>query len=95
MEINQVLEERGNNYGSFKDNAELSQALKESVRYFAGYKDLTYAQSEAIDNICQKMARIINGDSNYEDNWVDIIGYSQLALNEIKNSKTIIGTLKL
>lgn len=32
---------------------------------------------------------------NYEDNWVDIIGYSQLALNEIRNNKTATGSLKV
>lgn len=41
------------------------------------------------------MARIANGDPNYEDNWVDIIGYSQLVLNEIRNNETATGSLKV
>jgi hypothetical protein len=31
--------------------------------------------------IANKLARIVNGDANYRDSWVDIIGYAQLVLD--------------
>lgn len=95
MGIKNILDERGNRYGEFADNAKLSQALKYDLIYFEGYNQLSEIHKEALDNICQKIARIVNGDPNYEDNWVDIIGYSQLVLNEIKTDKTVTGGLKV
>jgi len=48
---------------------------------------------EALDMIQHKIARILNGDPYYEDSWVDVIGYAQLALDRIRedteNRKTI------
>lgn len=79
--IENVLKERGNRYGEYVDNANISQELKMILN--KGKSSLDNSHKEALHNICQKMARIVNGDPNYEDNWVDIIGYAQLALNEI------------
>jgi hypothetical protein len=39
---------------------------------------------EAIHMIIHKLSRMVNGDPDYEDNIVDIIGYAQLLLNEIR-----------
>lgn len=44
-------------------------------------------RKEALDNICQKIARVVNGDQFYEDNWVDIQGYAKLALDYIREHK--------
>ena len=97
MEIKPILEERGSRYGKFKNNAEVSQYLKFTIKsaFNSNNHKIYDYHYEALDNICQKMARIANGDPNYEDNWVDIIGYSQLALNEIRNNKTTTGSLKV
>ena len=37
----------------------------------------------ALDMICNKMARIVNGDPNYIDNWHDIAGYATLVEQEL------------
>jgi hypothetical protein len=34
--------------------------------------------------ICVKLARIVNGDPDYPDNWADIIGYCTLVLRRIE-----------
>ena len=35
--------------------------------------------------IAHKMGRIVNGDPYYDDSWVDIVGYAQLVINELKH----------
>ena len=40
-------------------------------------------QREAMEMICQKMARIMNGDPNYSDSWHDIAGYATLVANRL------------
>ncbi len=37
--------------------------------------------------IFHKIARIINGDPNYADSWVDIAGYATLVANRLENKK--------
>lgn len=86
-EINNVLKQRGKIYGSYAKNAKLSQKLKDIIRDDISHTYIPYEQREALDNILQKIARIINGDTFYEDNWIDIIGYSQLALDAIREAK--------
>lgn len=82
-EIAQVLEERGKRYGSFVTNGAISQELKQVVAKWDTGK-LKPMQVEALDMIMQKIARILNGDPNYTDSWVDIAGYAQLIVNELE-----------
>ena len=37
--------------------------------------------------ICNKMARIVNGDPNYIENWHDISGYSTLIENSLMTTE--------
>jgi len=78
-DINKTLEERGETYGGFAENSETSQKLKNVIYAHNCYSYLNYSQREALDAICQKIARIMNGDANYTDNWHDIAGYATLA----------------
>ena len=41
-------------------------------------------QAEAIDMIFSKLARILNGDPNYADNWIDIAGYATLVADRLE-----------
>ena len=34
--------------------------------------------------ISHKIARIMNGDPNYADNWIDIAGYATLVANRLE-----------
>ncbi|WP_395143677.1 DUF6378 domain-containing protein [Moraxella atlantae] len=81
--IDDILKERGNNYGSFYSNALISQALKHTIKHGSTYNELSYCQKEALDMIVHKIARIVNGDNTYLDSWIDIIGYSQLVIDEM------------
>ena len=83
--IEEVLNQRQAAYGSFTKNAEVSQMLKYFMTQGTNYKQMPVAHREALEMIVHKIARIVNGDPNYIDNWVDIIGYSQLVIEEIKS----------
>lgn len=75
--IDKILTERGSRYGDFKDHAEMACALKD-VFIKAGYLDKPAYVRQALDVIADKIARMLNGDCLYLDNWVDIQGYSKL-----------------
>lgn len=83
--IEEVLNQRQATYGSFTKNAEVSQMMKYFMTQGTNYKQMPVPHREALEMIVHKIARIVNGDPNYIDNWVDIIGYSQLVIEEIKS----------
>lgn len=83
MSINQTLEQRGSRYGKFKDVAATTYALQEILREASNHEHMTDDQVIALDMICNKMARIVNGDSSYIDNWHDIAGYATLVEQEL------------
>lgn len=77
VSIGETIEERGKNYGDFKDVAEMSQRLK--VVLLDTHTQLKPHQKEAGEMICVKLARIFAGKNpSYEDNWRDIAGYAVL-----------------
>ena len=82
MAIADTLDERQSTHGNFARNAQLSQELKDVCR-LNKIQSLSDVQAEALDNICQKMARILTGNPNHADNWHDIAGYAMLAEREL------------
>lgn len=82
--VQETLQERGSRYGDFTENARISQQLKSLMAGFSGWGELNYVQREALTMIAQKIARILNGDPNYRDNWHDIQGYARLAEERCK-----------
>jgi hypothetical protein len=84
-DIDTTLTDRGKRYGTFAGHAEVSQQLKEvlSTNLLTRGKVLDEDQREALEMICHKMARIVNGDPNYADSWVDIAGYAKLVADRL------------
>ena len=78
MSIEQTLAERGNRYGDFATHAGISQSLKEVMVATPQWAEMPTYQREALEMIAHKIARILNGDPNYADNWHDIQGYARL-----------------
>ncbi len=78
MNIDQTLAERGARYGRFEDHAVTAQKLQDVIRDHPGWAGLAPDQRQALQVICDKIARMLNGDPNYIDNWHDIIGYARL-----------------
>lgn len=88
INVGSVLDARGERYGKFADHADISQGLKEVLGEALATRDKEIAndQLEALEMICHKMARIINGDPNYVDSWVDIAGYAQLVADRLNGN---------
>ena len=85
-DINTTLTERGERYGQFRHHARASQYLKAAIRDYmpeGKWEQLDCDQQEALEMICHKIARIINGDPNYADSWHDIAGYAQLVADRL------------
>lgn len=87
-ELAKTLEERGSRYGDFRDHAEIAEALIQDMMYESmpsetagireGWIRLDPYQRQALRVIADKIARILNGDPDYADNWHDIQGYAKL-----------------
>lgn len=86
MEIKQILTERGNNYGEFEQHARITQAMKDAMREqsLGKYDLLQDYMKEALEMICHKIGRIVNGNPHYLDSWVDLVGYTQLVIDQIE-----------
>lgn len=85
--VERTLEERGKRYGTFSDHAEIAQQLKAVLQAKPGWYRLAPDQKEALEMVCHKMARIINGDPNYADSWHDIAGYASLIDERLTNAR--------
>ena len=81
-ELNEILAERGKNYGEFQDCARIAQSLKQHIRTYGDL--LAPDQAEALEMVFHKAARILNGDPNHIDSWLDISGYAQLVVDRLK-----------
>lgn len=88
-DVSVTLAERGKRYGKFKDHALLSQQFKMILNKSAAAKsgNLNYDQQEALEMILHKIARILNGDPNYVDNWLDIEGYARLVRQRLEKEE--------
>jgi hypothetical protein len=80
ISVGAVLDQRAVDYGQFKNGAELMQAIKRLVSEHAQKHNKTFAddQWEALEMIIHKMGRIVNGNPDKVDHWVDIAGYAKL-----------------
>ena len=83
-EMQKILSDRKDKYGDFRLQADLSVSLKYVMRESVAWNEMHPYMHEALDMIQHKIARILNGDPTYEDSWVDVIGYAQLALERIR-----------
>lgn len=82
--VNEMLAGREARYGSFEDHAAISQVIKGILQSRQKWNSLDHDQKEALEMISHKIARILNGDPNYADNWIDIAGYATLVANRLE-----------
>lgn len=84
--ITNTLTERGNRYGKFTGHAEVTQMLKTVIASALTKRNKTLApdQQESLEMICHKIGRIVNGDADYDDSWVDIAGYAKLVADRLQ-----------
>jgi hypothetical protein len=85
-DVNEILDERGSRYGAFVTHAAITCALKTVMYHSGGYSKMAPDQREALDMIFHKIGRIINGDPDYADSWVDIAGYAKLVADRLEGT---------
>jgi hypothetical protein len=83
QEIDAILNTRATTYGTFKDVAGFAQEMKNAIR-MCNNSELDDDQIEALDMIASKIARIVNGDPNHTDSWIDIAGYATLVADRLQ-----------
>ena len=86
--IDQTLNERAKDYGRFKDSAALMQGIKRLLADHALRHNKTFAddQWEALEMIVHKIGRIVNGNPDKVDHWVDIAGYAKLVADRLQGN---------
>lgn len=77
-----TLSNRGSRYGTFEENAATTQKLCSVALDFR--LNLENLHKEAIHMIMHKVSRIVCGDPDYVDSWVDIAGYAQCVVNALE-----------
>ena len=82
--VDGTLKERGTRYGEFSDVANTTQLIKSIIGSGKNAAKMNGSQCEALDMIASKIARIVNGDPDYIDNWHDIAGYARLVEKELE-----------
>lgn len=85
-EIAETLNERGSRYGKFTGHASVSQGIQQIMMNHDRDKWMFMAddQREALFMVAHKIGRIINGDPDYADSWVDIAGYATLVADRLE-----------
>jgi hypothetical protein len=83
MSIEKTLKQRQKTHGDFATHAAISQELK-AVLWKHDFQGLAPDQCEALEMICHKIARILNGNPDTHDHWHDIAGYATLVADRLK-----------
>ena len=76
-----VIEDREAVHGDYSHQAGLAQLLKTNLRSQGNWQSLNLPQRESLDMIAVKMSRILTGNPNEPDHWLDISGYATLVHN--------------
>ncbi len=87
MQIDDVLDNRQLQYGDFSENAVVMQTLKVIMRTSRNWDRISDMQREALEMIAHKIGRILCGNPNHADSWIDIAGYATLVYNRIESDK--------
>jgi len=83
--VQSILDERQQTHGAFADVASVAVGLRQIIR--DRRPDLMPDQEEALTLICTKIARIVNGDPNNVDHWLDVAGYAQLVVDRLTETR--------
>jgi predicted methyltransferase len=82
-DVDAILTERGRRYGKFSEHARIAQNIKRAMEDSPNWYNLPDDTKETLEMTAHKIGRLLNGDPEYADNVIDIIGYMQLVLDRI------------
>lgn len=87
--VTATLNERGSNYGAFIGQATICQDIKDVLRASNNWKILAPDQKECLEMVAHKVARILNGNPNFLDSWLDLSGYTKLVYDRLSTKNTV------
>jgi hypothetical protein len=85
--VQDVLKERKSTHGDYSEHAEITQRLKDVIHGYPNWLKLSHMQRESLHMVLHKIGRIMSGNPNVADHWIDMAGYSTLISNELENTK--------
>jgi hypothetical protein len=83
----QILSEREQTHGLFREVAGYSQAIKNVMRTSRNWNRLDVAQAQALEVVADKVARILCGDPSFLDHWQDGAGYFELVVRDLAQAQ--------
>jgi hypothetical protein len=84
--VGKVLDARAEQYGSFMQSSDTVIRIKGIIHNAVARNDvhLYPDQLQALDMIATKISRIVHGNPNHLDSWIDIAGYATLVADRIQ-----------
>jgi hypothetical protein len=82
--IEDTLAQRGARYGDFATHARYADKINAVYASSPNWTRMAPDQREALRVVANKIARVLNGDPDYSDNWHDIAGYATLVDKRLK-----------
>lgn len=86
-DIVKLLDERKAVHGDYAETARVAQNIKAMFHDSPNWSRLSAMQIEALEMMANKLGRILNGDPDYSDHWVDIQGYAKLVSDRLQPEK--------
>lgn len=78
-----VIESREATHGDYNKQALFAQRLKGLMHQENNWPNTTPAMRESLDMIAVKISRILTGNPDEPDHWLDIAGYATLVHNTL------------
>lgn len=82
-DVDAVLKERGSRYGKFTEHARITQNIKRAMADSPNWATLPDDTKETLEMLAHKVGRVLNGDPEYADNFIDIAGYAKLVADRM------------
>jgi hypothetical protein len=72
-----TISDRQATHGDFRDVGKMSESLLEVCYRSKNWGSLEPYKREGLKMILHKIARILSGNSDFEDHWIDVSGYAE------------------
>ena len=84
--VGKVLDARAEQYGSFMQSSDTTVRIKGIMHNAVARNEvhLYPDQLQALDMIATKISRIVHGNPNHLDSWIDIAGYATLVADRLQ-----------
>ena len=84
--VGNILDARAEQYGSFMQSSDTTIRIK-GIMHNAVARNALHLypdQLQALDMIATKISRIVHGNPNHLDSWIDIAGYATLVADRLQ-----------